>query len=406
MLNQPRGFWHLFGADLIVRSAYQMGKTPVLPMFAAAIGAGELMIGTIVAVSTMTGMVAKPFVGAFSDRWGRKVWFFAALLLFAGTPFLYRFVETPEQLLAIRLFHGSATAIFGPVTLAIVAEMERTGRATRLGWFGLARELGYLLAPAVSGWLLVRFDDPAELFTVVGLISCLAFLPSAFLRFPETPVQAERGRRPNLLRQLASGFAHTATRVEMWFAGCLEMTVYAVTYGLKAFLPLFVVQVAGFSWLDAGLFFTVQEAAHMAMRPVGGRVGDRAGYLPAIAAGIAVLAVALLWLPGVSDGTALLAVAMLSGTGQGLIFPSTVAMVGNAVGAGHLGLGLGIYGTLKNLGKVAGPLIAGLVLEHLSYEALFRALAGLAVMASIGVLLVHRHQRRLPDPGSGSSEQA
>ncbi len=399
MLRQPTGFWNLFAADAVVRTAYQMGKTPVLPMFAAAVGAGELMIGTIVAVSTMTGMVSKPLIGALSDRWGRKLWFFAALILFAGTPFLYRFVETPEQLLALRLFHGSATAIFGPVTLALVAEMERTGRATRLGWFGLAREIGYLLAPAISGLLLVRFEDPADLFTVVGLISCLAFLPSAFLRFPETPIQAERGRRPNVLRQLASGLAHTATRVEMWFAGCLEMTVYAVTYALKAFLPLFAVQVAGFSWLDAGLFFTVQEAAHMAMRPVGGRVGDRVGYLPAIAGGIAVIAAALLWLPAVAGGPALLTVALLAGAGQGLIFPSTVAMVGTSVGAGHLGLGLGIYGTLKNLGKVAGPVLAGLLLEHLPYEAVFRTFGALAATASVGVLLTHRLRRRLADPG-------
>jgi MFS family permease len=393
MIKQTPGFWSLFGTDMIVRTGYQMGKTPVLPMFAAAIGAGELLIGTIVAVSTVTGMVAKPFVGAFSDRWGRKVWFFAALLLFAGTPFLYRFVETPEQLLALRLFHGSATAIFGPVTLAIVAEMERTGRATRLGWFGLAREFGYLVAPALSGWMLLVFENPADLFTVVGLVSCLAFLPSAFVRFPPTPMQADSIARPNILRQLVSGFAHTATRVEMWFAGLLEMSVYAITYGLKAFLPLFAVQVAGFSWLDAGLFFTVQEAAHMATRPVGGRIGDRVGYLPAIAAGMAVLAVALIWLPGVSGGIALLTVAALSGLGQGLIFPSTVAMVGNAVGAGHLGLGLGIYGTLKNLGKVAGPLAAGVLLEFGSYDVLFRNLGAAAAIGSVLVLLMH-HQRR------------
>lgn len=396
MLKQPRGFWNLFGADMIVRTGYQMGKTPVLPMFAAAVGAGELMIGTIVAVSTMTGMIAKPLVGALSDRWGRRLWFFAALVLFSGTPFLYQLVETPEQLLALRLFHGSATAIFGPVTLALVAEMERTGRATRLGWFGLAREIGYLLAPAIAGWLLLTFDDPADLFTVIGLLSCLAFLPSAFLRFDETPLQAAGAGRPAILRQLATGFAYTATRVEMWFAGSLEMMVYAVTYGLKAFLPLFVVQAAGFTWLDAGLFFTVQEAAHMAMRPVGGRIGDRIGYLPGIAGGIAVIAAALLWLPGVSGAVALLAVAAISGIGQGLIFPSTVAMVGNAVGAGHLGLGLGIYGTLKNLGKVTGPLVAGVLLEIMPYEALFRTLAGLAIVASIAVYLVHRLQRRVP----------
>ncbi|HEY9569027.1 MAG TPA: MFS transporter, partial [Thalassobaculum sp.] len=182
MLNQPRGFWSLFGTDMIVRTGYQMGKTPALPMFAAAIGAGELMIGTIVAVSTMNGMLAKPLVGALSDRWGRRLWFFAALILFSGTPFLYQLVETPEQLLALRLFHGSATAIFGPVTLAMVAEMARSGRATRLGWFEMAREFGYLAAPTIAGWMLLNFDDPATVFTVIGLFSCLAFVPALFVR--------------------------------------------------------------------------------------------------------------------------------------------------------------------------------------------------------------------------------
>jgi hypothetical protein len=129
MLKQPAGFWHLFGVDLMVRTAYQMGKTPVLPLLAASIGAGQVLIGTIVAVSTITGMITKPFVGLLSDRWGRRLWFFLGLALFAGTPFLYRFVETPDQLLALRLFHGTATAIFGPVTLAVVAEMDRAGLA-------------------------------------------------------------------------------------------------------------------------------------------------------------------------------------------------------------------------------------------------------------------------------------
>src|SRR3546814_11299250 len=75
------------------------------------------------------------------------------------------------------------------------------------------------------------------------------------------------------------------------------------------------------------------------------------------------------------------------------LFPSTVAMVGNAVGSGHLGLGLGIYGTLKNLGKVAGPLVAGALLEFMDYEALFVGLAALAFASSLGVLLAHPRQR-------------
>ena len=234
--------------------------------------------------------------------------------------------------------------------------------------------------------------DPADVFTVVGLISCAAFLPSAFIRFPPRP--AEPTRLPNILRQLVAGFAHTAGRVEMWFAGSLEMAVYSVTYALKAFLPLFVIQEAGYGILAAGLFFTVQEAAHIVSRPVGGWFGYRAGHLAGIAAGLTLIALALLWLPGVSTDFELLAVAALSGIGQGLIFPSTLAMIGNAVSAGHLGLGMGVYGTLKNLGKVAGPLVAGGLLEVLPYAALFRGLAGFALVAAIMVLLAHRHRRR------------
>jgi MFS family permease len=61
-------------ADLIVRSAYQMGKTPLLPIFAASLGAGDVFLGLIVSVSTLTGMILKPFIGILSDRWGRAKW--------------------------------------------------------------------------------------------------------------------------------------------------------------------------------------------------------------------------------------------------------------------------------------------------------------------------------------------
>ena len=126
-------------ADFIVRTGYQMGKTPLLPLFAASLGAGDALLGVIVSVSTLTGMLLKPLVGVLSDRWGRRVWLLGGAGLFAGIPFLYQFIQSPESLLALRLVHGLATAIFGPVTLALVAEQATQGSAEKLGWFGMAR---------------------------------------------------------------------------------------------------------------------------------------------------------------------------------------------------------------------------------------------------------------------------
>ena len=83
----------------------------------------------------------------------------------------------------VRIVHGLATAIYGPVTLAYVVELSTSNRAERLGWFSMARNAGYVVGPAAAGVLLLRMD-PVHVFTVVGLLSSLAFVPIALL--PET----------------------------------------------------------------------------------------------------------------------------------------------------------------------------------------------------------------------------
>lgn len=151
----PNGFLKLTLADFIVRSSYQMGKTPLLPLFAAALGATDAFLGLIVSVSTFTGMILKPAIGFLSDRWGRRLWLIFGTCFFTFIPFLYWFVESPQHLFWIRLLHGMATAIYGPVTLAYIAGQSKKRLAEQLGWFGLAREAGYIVGPALAGVLLL-----------------------------------------------------------------------------------------------------------------------------------------------------------------------------------------------------------------------------------------------------------
>ena len=83
-----REFGLITGADFVVRSAYQVGKTPLLPIFAASLGAGEVFLGVIVSVSTLTGMLLKPLFGILSDRWGRRLWLLIGTGFFVGMPFV------------------------------------------------------------------------------------------------------------------------------------------------------------------------------------------------------------------------------------------------------------------------------------------------------------------------------
>lgn len=66
--------------------------------------------------SALSGCVAV----FLTERTGKPVWLMVGTALFAPTPFICSSVSTTEELVAPRLFHGPATAIYGPVTLAYV----------------------------------------------------------------------------------------------------------------------------------------------------------------------------------------------------------------------------------------------------------------------------------------------
>lgn len=386
-------------ADFIVRSAYQMGKTPLLPIFAASLGASDALLGLIVSVSTLTGMATKPLFGLLSDRMGRRLWLLIGTLIFAGVPFLYSLIETPGQLVAIRLLHGTATAIYGPVTVAYVAERSGERKAERLGWFGMARSGGYLVGPAVAGWLLLTVE-PVAVFTLIGGLSMAAFVPVLWLggdgpghsRTTSAPAEPENGRTGirlfsvQAIRAFAKREATLLGTPAVWFSGALEGAVFVVTYVIKAFLPVFALT-AGYSTVEIGLFFSVQEGALILMKPWGGRLGDRIGHLRAVSLGMFCLALSLPFLLTAAGTAGLLAVAVAMGAAQALIFPATVALIAEEVPAGKIGTGVGLAGSLKNGGKVAGPVLGGVLIIGFGYGGLFWLFAGILLAGSLALLV-------------------
>jgi len=70
-----------------------------------------------------------------------------------------------------------------------------------------------------------------------------------------------------------------------------------------------------------------------------------------------------------------------------LIFPSTVALVSRCVDTRHLGAGMGFLGAVRNVGKVAGPLTAGVLLTHMDYSQVFHLGGAVALLVVLTLLL-------------------
>ena len=380
-MRRSKQFLNLMLADFLARSAYQMGKTPLLPIFAATLGASGAFLGMIVSVSTMTGLFLKPLFGILSDRWGRRIWLILGACFFAFMPFLYPLINTPEQLLTIRLAHGLATAIYGPVTLAYIAELAQGKQiAEAIGWFEMARSGGYIVGPALAGWLLLSLE-PGAVFTIIGLISCLVFVP--VLSLPKTRIKEHRKRKP-MFRHIKTAIREGGRTAAIWLTGSLEAVTFIALYTLKVFLPIYALE-AGVSVALVGLYFSLHEAVHVLLKPAAGRLGDRWGYLAVISLGMLILAVSLPLVTLLDEGLLFLLPAALMGLAQALIFPAAIALVSNHIHSENLGAGMGLIGMMQNFGKVAGPVLGGLAIQVFGYQA---TLLLLSLMLLIGMAVI------------------
>jgi MFS family permease len=398
-LRFDRRFQAAFTTDLIVRSAYQMGKTPLLPIFAASLGARDIVLGLVASVSTLTGVLFEPIVGSLSDRAGRRRWLLIGAVFFVGMPFVYRFITTPEQLVAVRVIHGMATAIYTPVSLAYVAEISRGHEAERMGWYAMARGLSNVFGPLVAGWLLLG-NEPSMVFTIIGLMSIVAFLPVALM--DEAPPSA-RGRVWEPIRSaIRRGFLTGARTPAVWLAGAVDASVLIGLYAAKVFLPIHALG-QGASTLAVGAFFALQELTYVVLGPIGGRIGDRLGHRTTVGVGVGVTAVAMASLAVVPPGLLLAVPAVLIGVGQALVLPVSLGLVSASVDPERVGAGLGIVGSLKGGAKVAGPLVAGALIRYLDFAATFGILAALLLLGAAALMIGPAAPGRRPGRPRGST---
>ena len=139
----------------------------------------------------------------------------------------------------------------------------------------------------------------------------------------------------------------------------------------------------GVSTFFVGGLFAFQEITNMLLKPLGGRLADRLGYFLAISLGMVILSSGLLLFNYSQNHSILLISFMLMGAAQSIITPATIALVSYQVDENNLGASLGLIGTFKNAGKVAGPIIVGTLIHWLEFVTTFLLLGTVLMLGAI-----------------------
>jgi MFS family permease len=384
------GFFAIFSTTI--------AKNPVLPLFVQALGGSDSVLGLIAAISPLAGILFSFPVGVLSDHLGRRRLLIASGLVFVLAPLLYLFIIDPLWLIPVRFFHGTATAILGPVVSSIIAGRFPATKGEMLGTYSSATLAGRSLAPFVGGIIITFFAFSPGLFPyrMVYGAAFLAAIPVFILMLRYREDQAGSLNVPGIPVFKESLLIFIKNR-RLRATALADMATYFAFGAFETFLPVYLVALH-FEAYQIGVIFAIQVLIIALTKPFFGRIADRIDKRVQIIAGLLVTGGSVAAIPFIATYPVFLVVSAVFGLGISLSTVATSVYVADVAKKEEIGASMGALSSIMDIGHSSGPLVTGIIITLAGYSSGFSAGFVLAV-AVTGIFIVS-----VRNPGNGSTE--
>jgi EmrB/QacA subfamily drug resistance transporter len=146
--------------------------------------------------------------------------------------------------------------------------------------------------------------------------------------------------------------------------------------------------ISGLEWTING--YTLSFAVLLA---TGGRLGDIFGRRRMFLIGVVIFALSSATAGFAPDSTALVLSRVVQGVGAALMMPATLSIITDAFPAGERGKAMGTWAGVSALALAVGPVLGGLLTEHVSWRAIFYLNIPVAIGAVTAALFAVRESR-------------
>jgi len=368
----PAGYWTIWTTVALDLVGFGI-VVPILGRYAERFGANGLQVGLMFASFSIAQMVFAPILGRISDKVGRKPVIVFSLIGTAIGSFVTGAAGALWVLFLGRILDGASGASVAVAQGAVADIAPPEQRARLMGMMGAAFGVGFVVGPALGG--LAALGGPHVPFYLAGSIAAVNAV-AAMIRLPETKPDTshitEKHQRGSALSPALKRFA---------LVGFLSMLGFA---GFEATFSIWGQKQFGFTEGSASIVFVFVGVTLVAVQ--GGLIGpltEKLGSRKLLRIGLSLVAVGLLLL-GITTTWPMLFVALfLLSLGQGVSGPSGGALVAELAPIERRGEAIGYQQSTAAFGRVAGPVMAGALFDHVGISAPF-LVSGILILFAVG----------------------
>ena len=324
---------------------------PVLNPMREGLGVARSSVGIIITTHGLFMALFSPLMGSLIDRTGARGTFVISLIAYGLAGGSGLLIDSFWVLLVSRAFLGIALAgVFTAINVLILDMFEGPERNRVMGWRGSAQSLGGVIWPVLGGALgAVSWQLPFAVYTLaipIGVMAAVT-IPTSLVHVEKTP-----GDDPE----------HSVWRIfnenrVLWLIYGLMFTGSVLLYVVVIFLPQLLETFGITSTLRIGLFLTSMTASAGAVSLVYGRIRSRLSYRWIVLLSVTIWTVAFLSLSLATGSNAVIFSVALFGVSQGLIMPTVMVWIGDAVPASYRGRFSSYLGTFGFMGQFLSPIL-------------------------------------------------
>jgi predicted MFS family arabinose efflux permease len=343
----------------------------VMPMLAAAAGAGSSGAGLITGSLLLGTVAAEAEAAAAISRFGYRTVLAAGAVLL-GAPALAMLTREPQAVMvSVSLVRGFGFGLCGVATGALTAKLLPPGRRGEgLGLLGIVSGIPAIVALPAGIWLAGHHLAAAA----AAMAATAGLLPLAAIRWLPGGREARHADRAGRMPGARSSgrMAGAALRLPLIFAAA---TVAAGV--LDSFLPL----AKGIPSNLCSAALLVQAIVATLTRWQAGKRGDRYGHTRLLIPALVVAALGMAAMMVLGSPVMIFAGMVLFGAGFGVLENATFASLIEQLPEAKASA---LWNFAYDAGYGAGPAVFGLICVRTGYPAAF-ALTGALILAAVPV---------------------